>query len=55
MLCTLPGGIVVKDAGGRTIGAIAVTGNTKNRDEEFAAVGIPFITRGDAYSSPDGS
>jgi glc operon protein GlcG len=44
MLCTLPGGVVVKDAGGRTIGAVAVTGNTKNRDEEFAAAGIPFLT-----------
>ena len=44
MLCTLPGGVVVKDGSGRTIGAIAVTGNAKNRDEEFASAGIPFLT-----------
>jgi glc operon protein GlcG len=46
MLSTLPGGIVVKDAAGQTIGAIAVTGNAKNRDEELAAAGLPHITGG---------
>lgn len=45
MLSTLPGGVVVKDAAGHTIGAIAVTGNAKNRDEEFARAGIPYLTR----------
>jgi glc operon protein GlcG len=43
MLSGLPGGVVVRDAGGRTIGAIGVTGNAKNRDEELAATGIPAL------------
>jgi glc operon protein GlcG len=43
MLCGLPGGVVVRDAGGRTIAAIGVTGNAKNRDEELAATGIPAL------------
>jgi glc operon protein GlcG len=44
MLCGLPGGVVVRDAAGRTIAAIGVTGNAKNRDEELAATGIPALT-----------
>jgi glc operon protein GlcG len=45
MLCALPGGVVVRAADGTTLGAIGVTGNTKNRDGEFAAAGLPFLTR----------
>jgi uncharacterized protein GlcG (DUF336 family) len=45
MLCGLPGGVVVRDAGGRTMGAIGVTGNAKNRDEELAATGIPALLK----------
>jgi uncharacterized protein GlcG (DUF336 family) len=44
MLCALPGGVVVRDAGGRTLGAIGVTGNSNNRDGELAAAGMPFLT-----------
>ncbi len=45
MFCALPGGVVVRAADGTTLGAIGVTGNTKNRDGEFAAAGMPFLTR----------
>lgn len=45
MFCALPGGVVVRAADGTTLGAIGVTGNTKNRDGEFAAAGVPFLTR----------
>jgi glc operon protein GlcG len=44
LFCALPGGVVVTAADGSTIGAIGVTGNTKNRDGEFAAAGMPFLT-----------
>lgn len=44
MFCALPGGVVVTAADGTTLGAIGVTGNAKNRDAEFAAAGIPFLT-----------
>ncbi len=43
MLCALPGGVPVRDAAGRTMAAIGVTGNAKNRDEELAATGIPAL------------
>jgi glc operon protein GlcG len=43
MFSALPGGVVVRDGGGNTIGAVGVTGNTKNRDAEFAAAGLPFL------------
>lgn len=39
MLTALPGGIVVKDAGGATICGIGVTGPTQGRDEELARAG----------------
>jgi glc operon protein GlcG len=44
MFCALPGAVVVTGPDGSTIGAIGVTGNTKNRDAEFAAAGMPFLT-----------
>jgi glc operon protein GlcG len=43
MFTGLPGGIVISDREGRTLGAIGVTGNTKNRDAEFAAVALPHL------------
>ena len=43
MFCALPGGVVVTGADGSTLGAVGVTGNTKNRDAEFAAAGMPFL------------
>jgi glc operon protein GlcG len=46
MLCALPGGVVVRGADGRTLGAIGVTGNSNNRDAELAAAGIPLLTGG---------
>ena len=39
MLTALPGGIVVRDAAGATLGAIGVTGKTEGRDEELARAG----------------
>jgi len=42
MLCSLPGGVVVRGADGGTIGAIGVTG-PKNRDAELAAAGAPLL------------
>ncbi len=43
MFTALPGGIPIVGAGGTTIGAIGVTGNTKGRDDEFAVAGLPFF------------
>ncbi len=43
LLCAIAGGVVIRAADGSTRGAIGVTGNTKNRDAEFAAPGIPFL------------
>ena len=34
------GGMLIRDAGGEVIGAIGVTGDTQERDEELAAHGI---------------
>jgi len=34
------GGMQIRDAGGQVIGAIGVTGDTEDRDEELAAYGI---------------
>jgi glc operon protein GlcG len=39
MFTALPGGVVAR-VDGRTIGAIGVTGNAKNRDGELAAAGL---------------
>lgn len=44
MFCALPGGVVIRDAAGGTIGAIGVTG-PKNRDVELASAGLPFLVR----------
>jgi glc operon protein GlcG len=44
LFCAIPGGVVIRAADGTTLGAIGVTGNTKNRDAEFAAAGLPFVT-----------
>jgi glc operon protein GlcG len=44
LFCALPGGVVVTGPEGATLGAIGVTGNTKNRDAEFAAAGLPFLS-----------
>jgi glc operon protein GlcG len=43
MFCSLPGGVVIRDGAGRTIGAIGVTGPTKNRDVELAAPAVPIL------------
>jgi uncharacterized protein GlcG (DUF336 family) len=43
MFCALPGGVVIRDAAGITIGAIGVTGPTKNRDVELAAAALPIL------------
>ena len=34
------GGMLIRDAGGEAIGAVGVTGDTQERDEELAAHGI---------------
>jgi len=34
------GGMQIRDAGGQVIGAVGVTGDTEDRDEELAAYGI---------------
>jgi len=34
------GGMLIRDAGGELIGAVGVTGDTQERDEELAAHGI---------------
>jgi len=43
MFCAFPGGLVIRAADGSTLGGIGVTGNAKNRDDEFAAAGLPFL------------
>ncbi|HYZ15481.1 MAG TPA: heme-binding protein [Candidatus Acidoferrum sp.] len=43
MLTGLPGGIVVTDGDGTTIGAIGVTGPTKGLDAELARAGLPAL------------
>ena len=42
MFSSLPGGVVIRDAAGKTLGAIGVTG-PKNRDTELASAGLPFF------------
>jgi len=39
-LVPLPGGILIKDASGAVIGAVGVSGDTSDRDEECALTGI---------------
>jgi uncharacterized protein GlcG (DUF336 family) len=34
------GGMLIRDAGGEVIGAVGITGDTEERDEELAAHGI---------------
>jgi uncharacterized protein GlcG (DUF336 family) len=36
----VPGGVLVKDAGGETIGAVGISGDTSDRDEVCAIAGI---------------
>jgi uncharacterized protein GlcG (DUF336 family) len=36
----LPGGVLVKDQDGRIIGAVGITGDTSDRDEDCAVAGI---------------
>ena len=43
LFCAIPGGVVIRAADGTTLGAIGVTGNTKNRDAEFATAGLRAI------------
>jgi uncharacterized protein GlcG (DUF336 family) len=46
MFTALPGGIVIADAAGATIGGIGVTGPTKGLDDELAAAGLPSFAPG---------
>ena len=38
-----PGGLQIRDAAGEVIGAVGVTGDTEDRDEELAAHGIRSV------------
>jgi uncharacterized protein GlcG (DUF336 family) len=44
MFTGLPGGVVIRAADGRTLGAIGVTGNAKGRDNELASAALPHFT-----------
>ena len=35
-----PGGVLIRDAGGRTLGAVGISGDTADRDEVCAVAGI---------------
>ncbi|HEX9583096.1 MAG TPA: heme-binding protein [Gammaproteobacteria bacterium] len=35
-----PGGVLIRDAGGHILGAVGISGDTGERDEEFAIAGI---------------
>jgi len=37
------GGMLIRDAGGEVVGAVGVTGDTEDRDEELAAHGIRSV------------
>jgi glc operon protein GlcG len=50
MFTGLPGGVVIRSADGRTLGAIGVTGNAKGRDNELAAAALPHL--GHAVAAP---
>ncbi len=39
-LAPVPGGVLIKDANGSVIGAVGVSGDTSDRDEECAVAGI---------------
>jgi uncharacterized protein GlcG (DUF336 family) len=39
-LVPVPGGVLIKDAGGRILGAVGVSGDTSDNDEIAAAGGI---------------
>lgn len=39
-LVPVPGGVLIKDAGGRILGAVGVSGDTSDNDEIAAAAGI---------------
>ena len=36
----VPGGVLIRDAGGRLLGAVGVTGDTSDNDEVCAVAGI---------------
>jgi uncharacterized protein GlcG (DUF336 family) len=42
-LLTLPGGIVIKDANGNTIGAIGCSGGSPQQDKEIASAGNQIV------------
>lgn len=42
-LVPVPGGVLIKDAGGATIGAVGVTGDTSDNDETCAIAGIEAV------------
>jgi uncharacterized protein GlcG (DUF336 family) len=39
-LIPVPGGVLIRDAGGVLLGAVGVSGDTSDRDEEAALAGI---------------
>jgi uncharacterized protein GlcG (DUF336 family) len=42
-LIPVPGGVLIRDAGGLIVGAVGVSGDTSDRDEECAAAGIETV------------
>lgn len=42
-LVPVPGGVLVRDAGGAVVGAVGVSGDTSDHDEAVAIVGIESI------------
>ncbi|CAB5030386.1 MAG: heme-binding protein [Actinobacteria bacterium] len=42
-LIPVPGGVIIRNAAGRTLGAVGVTGDTSDNDEAAAVVGIEAI------------
>jgi uncharacterized protein GlcG (DUF336 family) len=44
-LITFPGGLPIKDAAGNTVGAIGVSGDTVDKDEEVAKAGVDAIAK----------
>ena len=39
-MIAVPGGVLIKNAGGDVIGAVGISGDTSDRDEECALAGI---------------
>ena len=42
-LVPVPGGVLVRDADGRVLGAVGVSGDTSDRDEAVAVAGIEAV------------